>query len=180
LTFCKHCGGEIAETDKVCSHCGKPTTDTVAGAESQRNLEDRYATLGERFLAVLIDTIILGVVTAIILIPLGIIALIGSQLGSPIGWIFGVPQLLWFVTWVLYFTYFESTSGQTIGKRAMSIKVVDESGGSVDMGRMLVRNILRIIDWLPFLYIIGFILFATSSKNQRLGDLVAKTIVIKE
>jgi uncharacterized RDD family membrane protein YckC len=61
----------------------------------------------------------------------------------------------------------------------MSIKVADESGGSLDSGRIVVRNILRIVDWLPFLYIIGFILLATSNGRQRLGDLVAKTVVVK-
>jgi len=145
----------------------------------KRQVEGRYATLGERFIAVFVDMILLGIVTAIISIPFGIMALLGSQFGSPIGWFIGGPQILFFVIWILYFSYFESTSGQTIGKRMMSIKVADESGGSLDSGRIVVRNILRIVDWLPFLYIISFILLATSNGRQRLGDLVAKTVVVK-
>jgi uncharacterized RDD family membrane protein YckC len=61
----------------------------------------------------------------------------------------------------------------------MTIKVVDESGGSLDGRRIVVRNILRIVDWLPFLYIMGFILLSTSNSKQRLGDIAAKTVVVK-
>lgn len=179
MPYCRYCGTENKDNDEFCSKCGKSTKGAVEVITSQREVEVRYATLGERFFAVFIDMILLGIVTAIISIPFGVMALIGSQFGSPIGWFIGGPQLLWFVSWILYFSYFESTSGQTIGKRMMSIKVVDESGGSLDSGRIVVRNVLRIVDWLPFLYIIGFILLSTSNGKQRLGDLAAKTVVVK-
>lgn len=180
MVYCKYCGAPREKTDLFCSQCGKSSQGTVEVISSQSINDFQYATLGERFFVVLVDMILLGIVTAVIMVPLGIIALLGSAIsGSPIGWFFGGPQIIWFLTWVLYFTYFESTSGQTIGKRMMSIKVVDESGSSVDGGRILIRNVLRIIDWFPFLYIIGFILLSTSSGKQRLGDMVAKTLVVK-
>lgn len=180
MVYCKYCGATKEETDLFCSKCGKSSQGTVEVIPSQSNINFQYATLGERFFAVFIDMILLGIVTVVIMVPLGIIALLGSAVsGSPFGWLFGIPQGLSFIIWVVYFTYFESTSGQTIGKRMMSIKVVDESGSSVDSGRILIRNVLRIIDWLPFLYIIGVILLSSSSGKQRLGDIVAKTLVVK-
>ncbi|MFC1755539.1 RDD family protein [Thermoproteota archaeon] len=180
MAYCKYCGAPKEEADVFCSKCGKSFEGTVNVTISQSDIGFQYATLGERFFAVLVDMILVGIITGIVMVPLGLIALMGSAMsGSPFGWFMGPSQGLSFLGWILYFTYFESTSGQTIGKRMMGIKVVDESGGSVDGGRILVRNVLRIIDWLPFLYIIGIILLSTSSGKQRLGDIVAKTVVVK-
>ncbi len=179
MAYCQYCGAEKKDIDEFCSKCGKSIKGVTERTITQREVDVRYATLGERFFANFIDMILLWIVTAIISIPFGIMALIGSQFGSPIGWLIGGPQLLAFVSWMLYFSYFESTSGQTLGKRMMTIKVVDESGGSLDGRRIVVRNILRIVDWLPFLYIIGFILLSTSNGKQRLGDIAAKTVVVK-
>ncbi len=81
---------------------------------------------------------------------------------------------------LLYFTFFEGTTGQTLGKQAVSIKALDEvSKKPVNMERALLRNILRIIDWFPFFYLIGFILVETQPQKKRLGDTLARTIVVK-
>jgi uncharacterized RDD family membrane protein YckC len=134
-----------------------------------------YATIVDRFLAVLIDTIITLIIVFILSIPSGIISIVPGMrfLFIPTTWI-------GFLIWIFYFGYFESTSGQTIGKQILRIKVVDEQALTVvDMGRALIRNIIRIIDFLPFFYIIGIILISTNPKRQRLGDMIAKTIVLK-
>lgn len=134
-----------------------------------------YATIGDRFVAVLIDTIITSLVAAIIATPLGVLSLVPG-----LGLFFGPATLIGFLLWILYFGYFESTSGQTISKQVMKIKVVDEQALSIiDMGRALIRNVLRIIDFLPFFYIIGVILISTNPKKQRLGDIATKTVVVK-
>lgn len=178
MTFCKHCGKEVLDSDEFCSNCGKSIKDVQTYYKKSTG-DNQFATLVERFVAVLIDMIILGVVLAIILIPFGIIALIVSQFGSLSSLFFGVPQLFWYGLWILYFTYFESTSGQTLGKRLVGIKVVTEDNGVLDIGKSLIRNVLRIIDWLPFIFIIGAFLIIFTDKKQRLGDLVAKTKVVK-
>jgi len=88
--------------------------------------------------------------------------------------------LAFFGPWVLYFTYFEGTSGQTIGKRAVGIKVVDERNFAIiGLGRAFARNVLRIIDILPFFYIVGIISFLASVKKQCLGYMAARSIVLK-
>jgi len=101
--------------------------------------------------------------------------------GFRLGWlsgIFGIMGVMWLL-WPIYFSYFEGTSGQTIGKKVTNIRVVKEDGSRCDFGSALVRNILRIVDHLPSLYILGIILVAATEKKQRLGDMLAKTIVVK-
>jgi uncharacterized RDD family membrane protein YckC len=61
----------------------------------------------------------------------------------------------------------------------LKLKVVQEDGKPCGFGSEAVRTILRIIDGLPFLYIIGMIFISRSDKKQRLGDKLAKTVVVK-
>src|SRR3972149_10414808 len=68
----------------------------------------------------------------------------------------------------LYYILLEGLTGATLGKKLVKIKVVRENGSPCGLGPALVRNILRIIDGLPFLYIIGMILISRSDKKQRL------------
>ena len=67
---------------------------------------------------------------------------------------------------------------QTVGKIVTKIKVVREDGGEIDISTAFIRNILRIVDGL-FVYLVGAILIWRSSKKQRLGDMIAKTVVVK-
>jgi len=85
----------------------------------------------------------------------------------------------YFLIFFLYFAVLEGYVGQTLGKKLLKIKVVKENGEACGFRPAFVRTILRIIDALPFLYIIGMILIARSDKKQRLGDSIAKTVVVK-
>ncbi|HXQ94892.1 MAG TPA: RDD family protein [Thermoplasmata archaeon] len=143
----------------------------------------RYAGLLARFGAVILDFLLLLVVTIVIAIPLGILAFVATVAGAPGDWVgsfvWGPFALLMFLLWIGYFTYFESTSGQTPGKRALGIRVVSvATARPPDLGHALVRNIFRVIDWLPGLYFVGFVVAALTSRKQRLGDLLADTIVV--
>ena len=86
--------------------------------------------------------------------------------------------LLWIAFLLVYYVYMEGSRGQTIGKMITKIKVVREDGGKINMNQALIRNVLRIIDAIAF-YLVGAILISRSEKKQRLGDSVAKTIVVK-
>jgi len=68
----------------------------------------------------------------------------------------------------------------TVGKKVLRIKVAKEDGGPCGITSSLIRNLLRIIDVLPFLYIVGMILVTRSSKRQRFGDAVAHTVVVAQ
>jgi uncharacterized RDD family membrane protein YckC len=130
----------------------------------------QYQGIWIRFISFLIDTIVLGV----------LIGVIGSILGFSVvsqtaGWSFG---LLSFIIFLAYFTYLEGSKGQTIGKMVTKIKVVGEDGKMINMNQAFTRNILRVIDGL-LAYLIGAILIWRSDKKQRLGDRIAKTVVIK-
>jgi len=82
-----------------------------------------------------------------------------------------------------YYMIMEGLFSTTIGKKLASIRVVNESGGQISMGKSAIRNILRFIDVLPVLlgwYVLGFLLIFVSDDEQRLGDMVANTYVVKE
>jgi uncharacterized RDD family membrane protein YckC len=70
--------------------------------------------------------------------------------------------------------------GQTVGKRLMSVRVMDIQGLRLQFSQIVIRNLLRFIDSLPVCYLIGGISCLLSPKSQRLGDLAANTIVIRE
>ena len=136
------------------------------------------ATTGDRAVAVIIDTLILSVVSLAFALPIGLLGLFG--LGIFPAFFFGTFTILWWLVWLVYFSFFEGTSGQTLGKQAVGIKVVDEASQKPPpIEQAVLRNILRIIDWLPFLYIIGFIFAETQPNKKRLGDIVARTVVVK-
>ncbi|MFP4116878.1 MAG: RDD family protein [Candidatus Aenigmatarchaeota archaeon] len=83
----------------------------------------------------------------------------------------------WSVLFFLYFFLLEGYKGQTIGKMVTGIKVVKDDGSPCDMMASFIRNILRIIDGM-FIYIVGAVIIAVTDKNQRLGDLAGKTVVV--
>ncbi len=70
--------------------------------------------------------------------------------------------------------------GQTVGKRLMSVRVMDVQGLRLEFSQIVIRNLLRCIDSLPVCYLVGGLSCLLSPKSQRLGDLAANTIVIRE
>ncbi len=128
----------------------------------------KFATLFQRSLAFLID---------IILIILAVM-----MLSIPIRYAPSAIQLLItiavFPIIFLYFILFEHLAGQTIGKKIMKIAVITQHGKKPAIKQAIIRNILRIIDGLPFFYILGIILIILTKQKQRLGDMIAHTIVI--
>jgi uncharacterized RDD family membrane protein YckC len=80
--------------------------------------------------------------------------------------------------YIVYPWLMEALRGQTLGKMVVGIKVVREDGSPVGVWQSLVRSVLRVVDGL-FVGIVGALLIATSRKQQRLGDRVAHTIVVR-
>ncbi len=135
-------------------------------------IEITLAGVGSRFAAAIIDTAIqFGVVLAILL---GV-SIIGNEVGAAIGFL---ASFVWFFG---YDVVFETrASGRTIGKRATGLRVVKADGRPVDFRSSAIRNLLRLIDALPGLYLVGIITVFVSKNNQRLGDLAAGTVVMRE
>jgi len=69
--------------------------------------------------------------------------------------------------------------GQTVGKRMLKLRVVDEQGLKLEFPQIVIRNLLRFVDALPFFYAVGGIACFLSRHCQRLGDLAANTVVIR-
>ena len=79
-----------------------------------------------------------------------------------------------------YYPLFEIfMNGQSPGKKIMKIKVIKLDGAQPSLGDYILRWVFRIVDWMPFLFITAIISIVVSKKEQRLGDLLANTTVIK-
>ena len=154
----------------------------------QVELEYSVAGVGSRFVAALLDGLIL---CAFFLVEILVLVVIGaaSSVTPAVGKL-GEEAGKWFMAFVIfinfcimwgYFALFEAYwHGQTPGKRAMKLRVIKDSGRQITLFEALARNLLRVIDWLPSLYLVGVITMLCNKRNQRLGDLVAGTIVVHE
>lgn len=70
--------------------------------------------------------------------------------------------------------------GQTVGKRVMQIRVTDAEGLRLQLNQVVIRNLMRVVDGLPLLYGAGGVASVLTRHSQRLGDLVAGTVVIRQ
>jgi uncharacterized RDD family membrane protein YckC len=123
--------------------------------------------VGPRALAIIIDAVALGAVSFFVQLLAG-----SDGAGALVGCVFAIVSLA-------YYPVMEKMYGASLGKMAMGLKVVTESGGPLDWNAAIVRTLLRLVDGL-FVYLIGAILVWTSPTKQRLGDKVAKTLVVKK
>lgn len=93
---------------------------------------------------------------------------------------FGFVVLLY----LAYFTYFESENGEgaTLGKRLLDLKVVNEYGKEIDTGKSFLRNLARLLWFIPFVSWVFWLIdvFLVADKNQRIGDMIADSYVAKE
>src|SRR3990170_267162 len=96
------------------------------------------------------------------------------------GLYFGVAVLLTFAVAWSYFIFFEWLgNGQTLGKRMFGLRVIADDGAPASFTAVLVRNLVRIVDFLPGFYGFGLLAIVVSSRSQRLGDLAAGTFVVR-
>ncbi|MGZ4848189.1 MAG: RDD family protein [Halobacteriota archaeon] len=185
--FCAACGatltGQRTQLSQQVSSAAQPPPTYQAPAY-YTGAPTPYQGVAIRFVAILIDYLIIGVISGILAIPLLAAAIAvnvtnGNVSAVSLGPIVAL-SVVGLVVWFLYFTLLEGRYGQTVGKMALSIKVVREADGApIDYGEAAVRTVLRIIDGL-FDYLIGAIFIWTSDEKQRLGDRVAHTVVVSK
>ena len=132
---------------------------------------DTHAGVGRRFVAQVIDLVVLFVLAYLIAVVTGDTTSSGFQIE-------GGPAFLWFAIVGLYFIALEGMYGQTVGKRLSGIVVITEDLTAIDLRAALIRNVLRLIDGFVF-YAIGLVLILLSDRGQRLGDRVADTVVVR-
>jgi uncharacterized RDD family membrane protein YckC len=134
-------------------------------------LDLTLAGLGSRFVAALLDTIIKLLVIVAVLLAL-------SQAGT-LGYAFAAIAI--FLVEYGYDVLFEVlAAGRTLGKRWCGLRVVTTDGRPIGLIASAARNLMRVVDFLPAVYIVGSVSILATAKNQRLGDIVARTIVVRE
>ena len=143
------------------------------------------ASIGNRFLACAIDHAIQAVSLTLIFIASLIVANVSSveqSLANAPKWVYAIMILLLFLTFSGYFAFFEwAWSGQTPGKRWLKLRVIREDGRPITFWEASVRNLLRSFDMMPFpFYSIGLISVFSTTRDQRVGDMVAGTVVVRE
>ncbi|WP_225333770.1 RDD family protein [Halomicrobium urmianum] len=141
---------------------------------------NQKAGLGKRAVALIVDSILMGIVAAVLTMAIGFAVPMGGGPGS--NGMAGVVVGLQLLTPLIMFAYFivlEALYGQTLGKMLLSITVVGEDGSPIGWGESIIRNLLRIVDALPFLYIVGIIAVVLTDDEQRVGDLAASTYVVE-
>jgi uncharacterized RDD family membrane protein YckC len=89
-----------------------------------------------------------------------------------------ISLVLQLLAFIFYYGALEAASGQTLGKRLLGIQVVTDSGGRITLWAAVVRNLLRFVDSLPGVYLVGLLSMIWSPKLQRLGDRLGHTMVI--
>lgn len=143
------------------------------------------ASIGNRFLACAVDHTIQVFSIAIIAIAFTLLAnysSFGDQLSNAPKWVYAVLIVVIFLLMTSYFAFFEWLwNGQTPGKRWLKLRVIREDGRPITFFEAAVRNLLRDFDIMPApFYSIGLISVFASSKDQRIGDMVAGTVVVRE
>jgi len=143
------------------------------------------ASIGNRFIACAIDHAIQALALGLI----GLTALILTSFpsiervieGAP-KWVVAVMILVLFLVLAGYFAFFEwAWSGQTPGKRWLKLRVLREDGRPITFWEAAVRNLLRTLDMMPApFYSIGLISVFSTTRDQRVGDMVAGTVVVRE
>jgi uncharacterized RDD family membrane protein YckC len=161
--------------------------------ETPENIELSFniAGLGTRFMAWFADNLLMMLAMALLFVVLIFGGVVTDSLFMPFedgladaedgpqatAYLIGIFIMLWGLGSFFYFGIFELfMRGQTPGKRMSRIRVVKSDGFSLDAASILVRNIFRVLDHIPVLWIVPL----ASSSGLRFGDMVAGTIVVQD
>jgi uncharacterized RDD family membrane protein YckC len=152
-------------------------SDLVVATPERVSFDFQVAGLGTRAIAQLLDLLIVtGMLIAVYLFASGAGTVTGS---STVGTLIAIIG-----TFVVVFGYFWISealfSGQTLGKKAFRLRAVGDRGEPLTFLQAGIRNVVRIVDFLPYGYGVGMIVLFANGKGKRLGDLAAGTIVVKD
>jgi uncharacterized RDD family membrane protein YckC len=145
-------------------------------------IEFPLAGIGSRFIALLVDYLIWGasffvlsLLAAMILPDIKAFSKISEQ------WATAIFIIIFFLFNWGYFTLFEAFwNGRTPGKRVVHIRVIQRSGRAIGLFESMARNFVRYVDQIPFFYAVGVISMFVTRQHQRLGDLAAGTLVVRD
>ncbi len=145
-------------------------------------IEMPLAGIGSRFIAILVDYLILGAAFTLLIALAAIIIPAVHVFGEvSANWAVGIFFLIVFLLQWGYFALFEAFgNGRTPGKRAARIRVIHQSGRGISFIESLARNLVRFVDYMPGFYAVGVVAIFVSRRHQRLGDMVAGTLVVRD
>lgn len=133
-----------------------------------------YGGFARRFLAMMLDSLILWVISVVLFVLLAVVVGMSAQ-GRPQYFLWAYPAM--FLISLLYSSVQESSSYQaTFGKRALGIKVTDLDGKPIGWGRAVGRWFGRLLS--GFLFCIGYLMSLFTSRKQALHDMLASTLVV--
>jgi uncharacterized RDD family membrane protein YckC len=143
----------------------------------------QVAGIGSRFLAILTDNLLIIALQVAVVITYAVIMNVFGidPYGSFSSWVAAGFGLLMFIFYWGYFVLFEMFwNGQTPGKRWAGLRVIRNDGTPVTQSEALIRNLVRIVDFLPAAYGVGIITMFLDKQSRRLGDLAAGTLVVHD
>jgi uncharacterized RDD family membrane protein YckC len=147
-----------------------PSQVSEAGPNGSVGGEDL---LGLRIGAALIDLALLLVLFVVLAVVVGETIVVGGAVYFSLDW---AGFALYSALALLYYLVLEAAIGQTVGKLLVGLRVVRAGGARPSVWKVATRTVLRVVDWLPAFYLVGFIaMLATGARRQRLGDLAAGT-----
>jgi uncharacterized RDD family membrane protein YckC len=145
-------------------------------------IEMPLAGIGSRFIALLVDMLIWGAGLFVLSLMFWVVApavRTFSQLSYQ--WVVAIVMLTLFLLNWGYFTLFEAFwNGRTPGKRIARIRVIQRSGRPIGLFESMARNLIRYVDQFPGFYVVGVIAMFATRQHQRLGDLAAGTLVVRD
>src|SRR5581483_4592463 len=160
------------------------TDDLRIETPEQIDVSLELAGLGSRFVARLIDWgVVLGLLAVIGFLGVIVATLLGGSVAQNTfgAYVLALVVALFYFCFLGYDIYFEVLqNGQTPGKKRAGIRVMRQTGAPVDFRSACIRNLLGMADFLPFFYLLGGLIVLLSPRRQRLGDLAAGTIVVRE
>jgi uncharacterized RDD family membrane protein YckC len=140
------------------------------------------AGIGSRFLAAMVDSLIIAVLLGIAYFTLSLfMAAAEFAVEQLMAWIVAFYSLLTFaILWGYYILFEIVWNGQSPGKRWQRLRVLRSDGTPIGAIESFIRNLVRIVDFLPFAYGIGVVTMFINGQSRRLGDLAAGTLVVRE
>src|SRR5438309_1879358 len=149
------------------------------------SLQYDIAGIGSRGAAAIVDTVIQFVSVTVLAFgafAAGVVGALFGIRGAALGSLMlGLFALAVFIVMAGYYMVFEILwNGQTPGKRLLGVRVMRENGYPIRPVDSVVRNLVRIVDWLPGMYGVGVLTMLLNKRSKRLGDFASGTIVVRE
>ena len=153
-----------------------PDTDLVVATPERVSFDYQVAGLATRGIAQLLDLLILiGILVGLYFAAIAI----GAAGADTVAFLLAVIG-----SFIVIFGYFWTCeafwSGQTVGKKVFRLRAVGDRGEPMTFVQAGIRNVVRIVDFLPYAYGVGLVILFVNGRGKRLGDLAAGTIVVKD